>query len=170
MSKGIVLLIFIIQLSLLVTLIKLTFKERVFISNELGLNPFVRWMSIRWEIMLSRMSSWATIVYIYTLMLQSTSCVKHIWSILSRLSIRMIEECFCHWNLKVVTSSNSRRANIKMSFNKLLFPVSSNRESWFILFRRWLFEIILVLSLKVGGWILWNIYITFMSNFKVVCF
>jgi hypothetical protein len=42
MSKGIVLLIFIIQLSLLVTLIKLTFKERVFISNELGLNPFVR--------------------------------------------------------------------------------------------------------------------------------
>jgi hypothetical protein len=42
MSKGIVLLIFIIQLSLLVTLIKLTFKREVFISNELGLNPFVR--------------------------------------------------------------------------------------------------------------------------------
>lgn len=144
MSKGIVLLIFIIQLSLLVTLIKLTFKERVFISNELGLNPFVRRMSIRWEIMLSRMSSWATIVYIYTLVLQGSSSVIHSRGIVRRLSTRMIEESFCHWNLRIIACSYSGRANIKMCFDKLLLSVSSDWESTLVLLRRGLFEVILM--------------------------
>ena len=120
--------------------------------------------------MLSRMSSWASIVYIYTLVFQGSSSIKHGRSIVRRLSIRMIEECFCHWNLRIITCSYSRRSNIEMSFVKLLFSVSSNRESTFVLLRWWLLEVILVQRLIVGSWILRYIYITFMPNFKVISF
>jgi hypothetical protein len=171
MSKGIVVLLkFTFTSFIVVTLIKLTFNNKSIFSNELRLHPLVRWMSVRREVMLARMSSRASIVYIYTLMLQGTSSVKHIWSILWRLSIRMIEECFCHWNLRIITSSNSGRPNIEMGLNQFLLPVSSYREASAILLGRRLLEVILVESLIVGSWILGYIYITFMFNFKVIGF
>ena len=120
--------------------------------------------------MLSRMGSRASIVYIYTLVLQGSSSIKHARCIERRLSLRMIEESFCHWNLRIIACSNCRRPNIKMSFDKLLFPVCSNRKSAFVLLRRWLLEVILVQCLIVSSWILRYIYITFMSNFKVISF
>jgi len=57
-----------------------------------------------------------------------------------------------------------------MSFDKLLLSVSSNRKSAFVLLRWRLLEVILVQGLIVGSRILRYIYITFMSNFKVISF
>lgn len=120
--------------------------------------------------MLSRMSSRASIVYIYTLMFQGTCGVKHVRSIMSRLSIRMIEEGFCHWNLRIITCSNSRGTNIEMSFDKLLLTISSNWKTSFVLFRRWLLEIVLMQRLVVSSRVLGYIYVAFMFNFKMISF
>ena len=137
-------------------------------SNKLRLHPLERSVCIGWEVVLTGVSRWATIVHIDTLVLEGTSSVEKIGCFRWLHSLWMVKERFGCWKIGVTLSTHSGGADVKVRLDELLLALSGNRETWLVLLGRGLLEVVLVQSLVVHSRIMLLLSTALVPDLKMI--